>query len=85
MWRSFFLAVGVSLCIMGVECLGVERVVLKIHEPTPRPTGDFLNSSPAGPGPQRVIVPPDYAPWSLLGLGAVIILYAYDLPRRVSA
>jgi hypothetical protein len=78
MWRSFFLAVGVMLCILGVECLGVQEVVFKARAPAAQSeTGASLGSS------QRII-PPEYAPWSLMGLGAVVILYAYDLPRRMA-
>jgi hypothetical protein len=85
MWRAFFLAVGATLCILGVECLGVQEVVLKARVPTPKTETNVLGASSSALGPQRKIVPPDYAPWSLLGLGAVVILYAYDVPRRLQA
>ena len=84
MWRAFFLAVGVFVCLLGVECLGVEKVVLKLKNPPPAPTQEFLAAPAPTVGSAREIAPPDYAPWSLMGLGAVIILYAYDLPRRVN-
>ena len=29
MWRSFFLAIGVYVCLLGVQALAVERAVLK--------------------------------------------------------
>ena len=35
MWRALFLAVGIYLVILGVECLGVEHVTLKIHDAPP--------------------------------------------------
>lgn len=70
MWRSFFLAVGVYVCLVGVQALAVERAVLK---------ADVAAQS----GMQREIVPPDWAPWSLLGAGAVVVLYSFTIPRRV--
>ena len=76
MWRSFFLALGVMLCILGVECLGVQEVMVK--------TRASAVADGAAASPTRKIVPPDYAPWSLMGLGAVVMLYAYDLPRRMN-
>jgi hypothetical protein len=85
MWRGFFLAVGVTLCILGVECLGVQEVVLKARAAAPQAQGNTLVASAPALGPQRKIVPPDYAPFSLMALGAVVILYAYDLPRRMQA
>jgi hypothetical protein len=81
MWRAFFLAVGATLCIVGMECLGVQEVVLKARVPAPK--SDAVAIGAPTPGAQRKIVPPDYAPWSLMGLGAVVVLYAYDVPRRL--
>jgi hypothetical protein len=28
-------------------------------------------------------VPPDWAPWSLLSLGAVTIIYSFTIPKRM--
>ena len=39
MWKSFFLAVGLTVVLLGVECLGVERFVFKLQAgqpPAPR-------------------------------------------------
>ena len=41
MWRAFFLAIGIFLVILGVECLGVERVQLRIHDKPPAPVSPF--------------------------------------------
>jgi len=71
MWRSLFLALGAYTCLLGVEALAIEKAVLK------RPI----------PGRQSVmhkeIVPPDWAPWSLMSVGAVVVLYSFTIPRRV--
>ena len=72
MWRSFFLALGAYCCLLGVEALAVEKAVLKIT-PSQRQSAT------------RDIVPPDWAPWSLLGAGAVVVLYSFTLPQRVGA
>jgi hypothetical protein len=70
MWRSFFLAVGAYVCLLGVQALAVERVVLKDEVTSQSGTG-------------KEIVPPEWAPWSLLGAGAVVVLYSFTIPRRV--
>ena len=70
MWRSFFLAVGAYCCLLGVEALAVERAVVKV---TPS-----QNQSAT-----RDVIPPDWAPWSLLGGGAVVVLYSFTVPQRV--
>jgi len=70
MWRSFFLAIGAYCCLLGVEALAVEKAVLKV-KPNRAQTA------------VREIVPPDWAPWSLLGTGAVVVLYSFSIPQRV--
>ena len=84
MWRSFFLAVGLTAVFLGVECLGVEKMNLKIREPsTPgTPASFFSAATPPKEGPQKTLAPPRWAPWSLMSLGAVVCLYSFTLPGR---
>jgi hypothetical protein len=79
MWRAFFLAIGFFLILLGVQCLGVEKVNLKARS-EPEPT---LFSFDSQPGPQKEVVPPSWAPWSLLSSGAVMCLYSFTIPRRI--
>jgi len=32
---------------------------------------------------QTEVVPPEWAPWSLMGGGAVVVLYSFTIPKRV--
>ncbi len=82
MWRALFLAVGFFLMILGVECLGIEKVTLKTHDDPPAPVSPFDTEPKLGP--QKKIVPPPWAPWSLLSCGAVVCLYSFTIPRRVA-
>ncbi|MCE5266309.1 MAG: hypothetical protein LLG00_00280 [Planctomycetaceae bacterium] len=81
MWRAFFLAIGFFVILLGVECLGVERMTLTVHDDPP-PASSPFESAPTI-GPQKQIVPPPWAPWSLLSSGAVMCIYSFTLPRRV--
>ncbi|MEX2307713.1 MAG: hypothetical protein WD738_08985 [Pirellulales bacterium] len=72
MWRSFFLAIGAYCCLLGVQALAVERAVLKAD----------TNMAQSG---WSEVIPPDWAPWSLLGTGAVVTLYSFTIPQRVNA
>ena len=81
MCRAFFLAIGIFLMILGVECLGVEKVTLRIHEDPPPTIWQQDNWSRVGP--PKEITPPRWAPWSLLASGAVVCLYSFTIPRRV--
>ncbi|HWA99897.1 MAG TPA: hypothetical protein VG713_15470 [Pirellulales bacterium] len=80
MWRSLFVALGVSSCLLGVECLMIDKAVLHTR---PTTSGGMLGSVPVG-RPHEV-VPPDWAPWSLLAGGAVTVLYSFTIPQRVKA
>lgn len=72
MFRSLFLALGVYTCLLGMEALAVEQAVLK------RPEGADASVQ------QKVITPPVWAPWSLMGGGSVVVLYSFLIPRRMA-
>ena len=85
MWRAFFLAVGISMCIVGAECLAVERFELAgeemVDEGEAGPATLFGSSPPPPLAASRDIEPPEWAPWSFLSAGTVIILYALTINR----
>jgi hypothetical protein len=76
MWRSLFLALGVYACLLGAECLLIDKAVLT----SPRSTGLMSSLNPA----KREFVPSDWAPWSLISGGAVTIIYSFSLPKRLN-
>jgi len=84
MWRSLFLAVGISCAILGFECMVVEKAtILNTTKPA------LATEALAGMGAQasmpatREFTPPDWAPWSLLSAGAIVVLYSFTIPRRM--
>ncbi len=77
MWRAFFLAIGISCCIVGAEALAIERAVL-VGSSAPVEGNPQQNG-----GGRRVITPPPWAPWSLMAGGAVVVLYSFTIPARV--
>lgn len=86
MWRAFFLAIGISLVIIGAQCLVVDRVVLAHGAPAEVKQNVGLfgapnNGSSAG---GKELTPPDWAPWSLMASGAVVIIYSFTVPKRVA-
>ncbi len=80
MWRSLFLASGIVLCILGGECLILEKAVLAKKEAPPQEVASIFGPAPASA--KREIKPPEWAPWSFLSAGTVVILYSYSIPRR---
>jgi len=86
MWRAFFLAVGISMCIVGAECLAVERFEFAgeemVEDAGPAGPATLFGASPPSLTPvNNDIEPPEWAPWSLLSAGTVIILYALTINR----
>jgi hypothetical protein len=82
MWRSLFLAIGVFLIVLGIQCLGVAQFTLKIRDESAASTSIF-DATPTL-GPQKKVTPPPWAPWSLMSTGAVVCLYSFTLPKRVA-
>ena len=70
MWKTVFLAIGLYTCLLGLECMALDKVVLVSRgEPTKRER-------------PREISPAEWAPWSLLSVGAVTMLYSFTIPNR---
>ena len=83
MWRAFFGAVGAALLILGGECLVVEKAVFaKAPTKSAAPTNVFDEPQAKAPPARRELRPPEWAPWSLLSAGAVIMLYTFTLRRN---
>lgn len=85
MWRAFFLAIGISLVIIGAQCLVIDRVVLASSAPpeVKQNVGLFSSQHSSSMG-GRELTPPDWAPWSLMASGAVVIIYSFTVPKRVA-
>ncbi|MHB1036230.1 MAG: hypothetical protein ACYC35_15675 [Pirellulales bacterium] len=78
MLRAFFVALGIYFCIVGVECMLVEKTVFVTHgDPAP---GSLTESV----GRAREVIVPDWVPWSLMSAGAVTMLYTVTVPKRVA-
>jgi len=81
MWRAIFLSFGLSLVILGVECLGVEKISMKYRQDPPPANSPF--DTEVKVGPRKTFTPPGWAPWSLISSGAVVCLYSFTIPLRV--
>jgi hypothetical protein len=80
MWRSFFLAIGTYCLILGAECLAIDKAELKVSSaPARGPFGGRLAPS------TREVEPAEWAPWSLMSGGAVVILYSFTLPAKLKS
>jgi hypothetical protein len=79
MSRAFFFAIGLYVLFLGLECLCVERFVLRAR--------DGAGNQP--PGVQRVeqnrrvtMTPAPWTPWSLMSTGAVVCLYSLTMGEK---
>ncbi|MCA9214788.1 MAG: hypothetical protein KDB27_17075 [Planctomycetales bacterium] len=85
MVRAFFVAIGLTLLLLGGEAVVLDHAVLndRFAEQVV-PAYDPLVDIGPPPSPEkkpRVITPPEWAPWSLLSASAVVLLYAATLRR----
>ena len=77
MLRSFFIGLVIFAMILGLECMVVDQANLRSDTATQQ----RIPGSPEVAA-SRKIVPPEWAPWSLLSAGAVTIIYSISLPKR---
>jgi hypothetical protein len=82
MWRAFFWSIGVFACLLGAECLIVEKAVMHSSAATANTTAAFaMRNAPQS----KEIAVPDWAPWSLFSFGAVTLIYSVTIPKRANA
>ena len=72
MWRPMFLALGISACILGAECLVIDKAIMAQRGA----------KAAEASKPPRKVKPAEWAPWSLLSGGAVVMLYSITLPKK---
>lgn len=84
MWRAFFMAIGISLCILGMECLVFEKAVLnkRRQEPPPSfvPGLPYLQTPTVQPSYPEIRFA-DWAPWTLICAGSVVICYSLTVAK----
>lgn len=67
MYKSLSIAAGMFSCLVGLEMLLIDSaVIVPLH----------------GQGGPRVVTAPDWAPWTLLSLGAVTVMHFITVPQR---
>lgn len=80
MWRSFLLAVGMALIVMGGECLIIDDVTVYESSIASVEEDPYLTKALEGPK-TRVVEPPEWAPWGLITAGAIVMLFAATRAR----
>ena len=83
MWRSVFLAIGVTICILGLECLVVDEAVLA-NSVLGSGAASAMDMYTQAANPHEIKTE-EWMPWSFLATGAVIILYSINIPKRFQA
>lgn len=80
MWRSLFLALGVASVFLGGEFLAINKATLTMPAEENLEQRPFLNTVHET-FHTRDFVPPEWAPWTLLSVGAVIVLYSSTVSK----
>lgn len=84
MWKSFFLALGIFLLILGGETLVVDNFVMADGRRVPRIVSGPNYQTPQAPTtgfqyPRREVRTKDWMPWSLLAAGAITVMYTCSI------
>ncbi len=82
MLRGTFFSIGLFIALWGVSLLFVDKLVVNVADDSGRTPG-FRGMLANQQQKQRTIDPPDWVSFSLLSVGAVTMLYAVALPRKV--
>jgi hypothetical protein len=80
MWRSLFLAIGTMLIIVGIEAMLIDSAT--VYAAADSSAAEFIDPSGAPANRTKVIKPGEWTPWVILSFGAIVVLYAFTLPRR---
>ncbi|QDS92863.1 hypothetical protein FF011L_16120 [Roseimaritima multifibrata] len=80
MWRSLFLAVGIMMIILGVECLLIDSAA--VYKAGKASSAAFADSTMPQAAQIKIWQPAEWLPWGLLSGGTVVVLYAVNLPKR---
>jgi hypothetical protein len=80
MWRSFFIAVGIAAAVLGGELLAIEKATLTL--PADQASEHTMVNNIQEAFRTRDFVPPEWAPWTLLSVGAVVVLYSSTISRE---
>jgi hypothetical protein len=85
MWRSIFLGIAIFICVLGLECLVMDRMILRSSASTAGsvsldPDDPLALPSPSA-GVTRTIDMAEWHPWSLLCVGSVLTLYSLTLRK----
>ena len=83
MWRAFFLAIGISIILLGAEFMMVDKVVFHEAPKQGSPVSVLANITSTEVISAKTYVPPDWTPWSLFSVGAVVMIYSFTIPKRV--
>lgn len=91
MWRPIFLALGAGLLMLGIESLALDHAVVapdsmlgkRFHEERVEVVRDEygfeVGTKKVKVPVTKTVSPPEWAPWSMMSSGAVILLYSLAL------
>jgi hypothetical protein len=77
--RALFLGTGVYVACVGAILFFVQAVTLAPTSASGSTLLRWMTTDAAGQG--RVINPPEWLPYMLVGMGGVTVLYAIALPK----
>lgn len=72
MFRALFTAVGITVAMLGLECMVIDKAILA------------QSGNQTALASNKEWVPPEWAPWTLLSGGVIVVLYSFTIPKRMN-
>lgn len=80
MIRALFFGLGTFVGLWGMSLFAVDGVLLTLA-PDAAKSRMMLAISAAGPDGRRLLDPPDWVGYTLVGMGGLTMLYSVALPK----
>ncbi|MFV0445389.1 MAG: hypothetical protein ACK5Q5_17565 [Planctomycetaceae bacterium] len=80
MIRALFFGLGAFVALWGMSLVAVDGFVLNVRD-SAQPNNLLAMISQTAPDGRRMIDPPDWVGFTLVGMGGLTMLYSVALPR----
>lgn len=80
MWRALFIAAGLAMAILGAEFMLIDKAVLTM--PNDKSEQSHMFAAPPPLFTTREYVPPEWTPWTLISVGAIVVMYTSAMAKR---
>ncbi len=83
MWRALFMAIGIMLVIVGAECMVIDSAA--VYGASEANSATFFDPNRPPAPTVKNVKPSEGLPWTLMAVGAIVIIYSVTLKKGAPA